>query len=126
MASEPTTQKLPPTPMERSPVPDLGTAPIPKERYVSREYKEREDERLWPKVWLLAGFESDLSEPGSYFTYEVGRDSVLVVRQADGAIAAFHNVCTHRGNRLVEPGRGRVLKGTIALKLDDTVARWRD
>jgi phenylpropionate dioxygenase-like ring-hydroxylating dioxygenase large terminal subunit len=107
LAIDVVTAKLPPTPMERSPVPELGTAPIPKERYVSPQYKALEDQRLWPKVWLLAGFESDLAEPGSYFTYEVGRDSVLVVRQADGGIAAFHNVCTHRGNRLVEPGRGR-------------------
>jgi nitrite reductase/ring-hydroxylating ferredoxin subunit len=32
---------------------------------------------------------------------------VIVARQAEGGLAAFHNVCTHRGNRLVEPGRGR-------------------
>ena len=107
MASEPARVKLPPTPMERAPVPDLGTAPIPKSRYVSPEYKQLEDERLGPKVWLLAGFVSDLDEPGSYLTYEVGRDSVLVVRQQQDTIAAFHNVCSHRGNRLVEPGRGR-------------------
>lgn len=99
--------RLPPTPMERAPVPDLGTAPIPKSRYTSRDYKELEDERLWPKVWHLAGLVSDLDEAGQYFTYEVGRESVLVIKQEGGEIAAFHNVCTHRGNRLVEPGRGR-------------------
>ena len=107
MATEPVAAKLPPTPMERSPVPDLGTALIPKQRYISREYKALEDERLWPKIWHLAGFASDLVETGSYLTYEIGRDSVLLVRQQSGAIAAFHNVCSHRGNRLVEPGRGR-------------------
>ncbi|MFT5443304.1 MAG: nitrite reductase/ring-hydroxylating ferredoxin subunit [Myxococcota bacterium] len=107
MASEPVVAKLPPTPMERSPVPDLGTAPIPKERYVSSQYKALEDERLWPKVWHLAGVASDLNEAGAYLTYEIGEESVLVVRQTTGDIAAFYNVCTHRGNRLVEPGAGR-------------------
>jgi len=107
MTSVSDSAKLAPTPMERAPVPDLGTAPIPKSRYTSREYKQLEDERLWPKVWQLAGFASDLEESGSYLTYEVGRESVLVVKQASGAIVAFHNVCSHRGNRLVEPGRGR-------------------
>jgi phenylpropionate dioxygenase-like ring-hydroxylating dioxygenase large terminal subunit len=107
MASEPVATKLAPTPMDRSPVPDLGTERIPKERYTSNEYKNLEDARLWPKVWHLAGFVSDLAEPGSFLTYEVGQESVVVIRQEGGDIAAFHNVCMHRGNRLVEPGRGR-------------------
>jgi phenylpropionate dioxygenase-like ring-hydroxylating dioxygenase large terminal subunit len=93
--------------MDRAPVPELGTARISKERYVSAGYAELEHRQLWNRVWLLAGFESDLAEPGAFFTYEVGRESVLVVRQQDGGTAAFHNVCMHRGNRLVEPGRGR-------------------
>jgi len=132
MASEPAATKLAPTPMERAPVPDLGTALMPKERYTSRAYKALEDERRWPTVWHLAGFVSDLAEPGSYFTYEVGKESVLVIRQESGAVVAFHNVCMHRGNRLVEPGRGRAgsftclfhawrfgIDGTLEHALDD-------
>ncbi len=99
--------KLPPTPLERAPVPDLGTALIPKSRYISRAYAEKEHAHLWNRVWLLAGFLRDLPLPGDYLTYEIGRESVLVVRQASGEVAAFHNVCMHRGNRLVEPGRGQ-------------------
>jgi phenylpropionate dioxygenase-like ring-hydroxylating dioxygenase large terminal subunit len=108
VASQTQAGSLPPTPTERAPVPKLGTARIPKHRYVSSAYAELEHRRLWNKVWLLAGFERDLPQPGAFLTYEVGRESVLVVRQPDGGIAAFHNVCMHRGNRLVEPGRGRV------------------
>jgi len=92
--------------MERAPVPDLGSARIPKSRYVSREYAELEHRHLWNRVWHLAGFERDAPDPGDYFTYEIGRESVVVVRQRDGSFSAFHNVCMHRGNRLVEPGRG--------------------
>ena len=54
------------TPMERAPIPDLGTEIIPKERYTSRAFAEREWEKLWSKVWLMAGRESDASEPGDY------------------------------------------------------------
>ena len=96
------------TPMGRSARPDLGHELIPKERYISRHYMEAEQEDLWPRVWHLAGFDSDLPEPGSYFTYEVARESVVVLRQEDGDVRAFHNVCMHRGNRLLEPGRGKV------------------
>ena len=101
-------ERLPATPTVRAPRPELGHAPIPKQRYTSRVYFEREHRDLWPSVWLLAGFESDLSEPGCYFTYEVGRESIVAVRQQDGGIRAFHNVCTHRGTRLLEPGQGKV------------------
>lgn len=103
---------VPHTPLERAPVPDLGDAPIPKERYLSREWLELEAEHLWPRVWLLAGLVCDLAAPGDYLTCEIGRESVLVVRQSDGTIAAFHNVCMHRGNRLVEPGRGHARRFT--------------
>jgi phenylpropionate dioxygenase-like ring-hydroxylating dioxygenase large terminal subunit len=94
------------TPMERAPVPDLGTAPIPKERYTSEAFARLEWERMWTKVWLLAGRASDILEPGDYVTFEIGDESVLVIRQPDGSIGARYNVCMHRGNRLREPGRG--------------------
>jgi len=98
--------KLPPTPLERSPRPELGTARIPKERYTQRAFATREWERMWTRTWLLAGFESDIPEPGDYFTFEIGIESILVIRQRDGSIGARYNVCLHRGNRLREPGRG--------------------
>jgi phenylpropionate dioxygenase-like ring-hydroxylating dioxygenase large terminal subunit len=94
------------TPLDRAPRPVLGTAPIPKERYVSAEFARLERERLWPRVWLLAGVERDLPAPGDYLTYEIADESILVVRQTDGTLRAHHNVCMHRGNRLREPGRG--------------------
>jgi phenylpropionate dioxygenase-like ring-hydroxylating dioxygenase large terminal subunit len=94
------------TPMERAPVPDLGTDPIPKERYTSPEFAALEWERMWTRVWLLAGRASDIPEPGDYFTFEIGPESILVIRQPDGGLAARYNVCMHRGNRLREPGRG--------------------
>ena len=97
-----------PTPMERAPDPNLGQDIIPKERYTSPEFARLEWERMWTKVWLLAGRESDLRVAGDYLTLEIGVESIVVVRQTDGTLAAHHNVCMHRGNRLCEPGRGRV------------------
>ena len=94
------------TPMERAPTPDLEYVPIPKERYTTAEFARREWEGMWTKVWLMAGRESDIPEPGDYFTYEIGTESILVIRQHDGSIGARYNVCMHRGNRLREPGRG--------------------
>jgi phenylpropionate dioxygenase-like ring-hydroxylating dioxygenase large terminal subunit len=94
------------TPMERAPAPNLDYVPIPKERYTSREFAQLEWDRMWTRTWLCAGRESDLSRPGDYLTFEIGPESILVVRQPDGSLAARYNVCMHRGNRLREPGRG--------------------
>ena len=94
------------TPMERAPDPQLGSGPIPKQRYTSPEYAALEWERMWTKLWLMAGRASDIPEPGDYFTFEIGIESILVIRQRDGSIGARYNVCLHRGNRLREPGRG--------------------
>lgn len=100
------------TPLDRAPMPSLGHERVPKERYTSPDWLALEVEHLWPRVWLLAGFEADLAEPGDYTTCEVGRESVLIVRQHGGGLAAFHNVCMHRGRRLVEPGRGHARRFT--------------
>ena len=69
-------------------------------RYFSPDFFRLEWERLWPRVWLLAGVTADIPGTGDYFTFDIGHESILVVRQADGAIKAFFNVCPHRGNRV--------------------------
>jgi phenylpropionate dioxygenase-like ring-hydroxylating dioxygenase large terminal subunit len=74
-------------------------------RYVSREFQERERQRLWPRVWLLAAHRSELAAPGAFVTLEVGAETFLVVRGAERA-RAFHNVCVHRGTELCAERRG--------------------
>lgn len=95
------------TPIEKAPDPGLGYAPIAKERYTSAEFMKLEWERMWTKVWQLGCRLDDLPEAGDYFVAELGRESILIVRQADGGVRAFYNVCQHRGNRLMMPGRGK-------------------
>ncbi|AKT42257.1 aromatic ring-hydroxylating oxygenase subunit alpha [Chondromyces crocatus] len=81
---------------------------IPKDRYLSREALLLERERLWRRVWLLAGHASMLDAPGSFFTFETGVESLLLSRDAGGRARAFHNVCQHRGTRLCAEDRGHV------------------
>ncbi len=84
---------------------DNGTTIVDKTRYYSREFMAREFDQLWPKAWLLAGLASDIPATGDYFIFDIGLDSILVTRTETG-IKAFHNVCSHRGNRLVDAQYG--------------------
>jgi len=94
------------TPVAKAPEPDLGHELIPKERYTSVEFMATEWDRLWTKVWLLGCREDQIPDPGNYICTDIGVESVLIVRQHDGGVKAFHNVCQHRGNRLADEGRG--------------------
>jgi phenylpropionate dioxygenase-like ring-hydroxylating dioxygenase large terminal subunit len=88
--------------------PELGTGPIPIEPYVSREYFERERERIFRKLWLNIGRVEQIPRPGDYFVKDLAvcSTSLLVVRGKDGVIRAFHNMCSHRGNQLVWDAQG--------------------
>jgi nitrite reductase/ring-hydroxylating ferredoxin subunit len=82
---------------------ELGTGPISFDDSVSSEFYGHEREAIFKKAWLNVGRIEDLSRNGAYFTKEIdiAHASVLVVRGTEGQVRAFHNVCRHRGNKLV-------------------------
>jgi phenylpropionate dioxygenase-like ring-hydroxylating dioxygenase large terminal subunit len=79
---------------------------IPKDGYVSREFAELERERLWPRVWQMACRVEELDRVGSFVTYDILDDSIIVIRTSESEIRAYNNACLHRGRRLTE-GCGR-------------------
>src|SRR5215471_7950574 len=76
------------------------------EPYLSEDYARAEADKLWPKVWQHAGRVEEIPKVGDFLTYDIGDDSILVVRTAPDAIKAYHNVCSHRGRRLVDAPQG--------------------
>ena len=83
--------------------PELGTGPMSYEDSISPEFYELEREAIFKRSWLNVGRVEQLPRKGSYFTKElaVASTSVVIVRDTDGEIRAFHNICRHRGNKLV-------------------------
>ena len=83
--------------------PDLGTGPVSFEDSISPEFYELEREAIFRQAWLNVGRLDDLPRNGSWFTKDIvaARTSLLVTRGMDGEVRAFHNVCRHRGNKLV-------------------------
>ena len=76
-----------------------GKKEITADRYLSPEILNKEWEHVWPRTWLYAGVASDVAEPGEYFVFNIGPESILVSHTDEGEIAAFYNACQHRGAR---------------------------
>ncbi len=83
----------------------LEDVQVPVERYVSEGFRDQEFARLWPRVWQIACRDDEVAEPGDYYEYVIGNQSILIVRDQDGKLNAFHNVCAHRAN-LIKTGTG--------------------
>jgi glycine betaine catabolism A len=83
--------------------PELGTGPVPTEDSVSPEFYELEREAIFKRAWLNVGRVEELPRKGSFFTKELAAagTSVIVARDMNGEIHAFHNICRHRGNKLM-------------------------
>jgi phenylpropionate dioxygenase-like ring-hydroxylating dioxygenase large terminal subunit len=61
---------------------------------------ELERERVLRTSWMIGARSSELPNTGDWVLYEGHGETVIISRQADGGVAAFHNVCQHRGARL--------------------------
>ena len=79
---------------------EMGTEPIPVERYISREFHDIEVERMWSRVWQVACREDDLPGVGDTLVYDIADMSFLLVRSAPDTIKGYYNACLHRGTQL--------------------------
>jgi Rieske 2Fe-2S family protein len=75
---------------------------LPRWFYHDPSIYELEVERFLTRMWLCTGREEDVANPGDFLVRDIGNESVILVRGQDGRVRAFHNVCRHRGTRLVE------------------------
>jgi len=73
---------------------------LPSSWYCSNEIYQLERERIFCREWLCVGREEELAAPGDFKVLDVVGESVLLVRNRQGELRAFYNVCRHRGARL--------------------------
>ncbi|MBW4491120.1 MAG: aromatic ring-hydroxylating dioxygenase subunit alpha [Trichocoleus desertorum ATA4-8-CV12] len=84
---------------------DTAASGLPNYYYFSQEIFALERRSLWDKVWQWVGRESQVAHPGDYFTCTLGDQPMLVIRADDGTLRSLHNVCPHRGARMLD-GQG--------------------
>jgi phenylpropionate dioxygenase-like ring-hydroxylating dioxygenase large terminal subunit len=115
---------------QSSKIPPVRADFVPKEDYISPEIADLERERLWPKAWLLACRIEEIPKKGDFVSFDIARESILIVRTAENSIKAYYNVCQHRGRRLYE-GSGNAGAAIFcrfhgwSWNLDGSVARIR-
>ena len=85
---------------------DWDRSGLPGWSYHSPALLEIEKEHVFRKHWQIAGHISDVPNPGDYLTMDVVGERALVVRGKDGKVRAFHNLCRHRGSRVVADSQG--------------------
>ena len=81
-------------------LPALGGSTVSAEVYRDPARFELEREHVLRASWMIAARSSEIPNPNDWVLYEGHGETVIVSRQADGSVAAFHNVCQHRGSTL--------------------------
>lgn len=85
-------------------------ATLPRRLFTDPAVYDLEITRLFHRTWHCLGRVDQIPVAGDYRTYEIGGSGIIVVRGTDGELRAFHNVCRHRGTRLVERAAGSSAK----------------
>ena len=79
---------------------------LPAKAYWDAEEYQRDLDAIWYRDWLNVCREADIAAPLAFRTFRIGSQDVLVVRDENGVLRAFHNTCRHRGSQLCSAAEG--------------------
>ncbi|MEP3333122.1 aromatic ring-hydroxylating dioxygenase subunit alpha [Sedimentitalea sp.] len=79
---------------------------LPREFYTSKAIFDHDIDAVWNRNWIWVGHESQIPDPGDYFLFDYGPESLIIVRDRAGQVRAHLNVCRHRGSRVCTEGSG--------------------
>ena len=87
-------------------VPDIGPGIVPAAVYTDPERYERERATVLRTSWQVICRSAEIANPGDFITWEGHGETIIVCRRRDGGVSGFHNVCQHRGARIVKERSG--------------------
>ena len=85
---------------------DWDRSGLPAWTYHSKALFELERQKLFLTHWQLVGHECDIPAAGDWLSFDLLGERAVVMRGNDGAVRAFHNLCRHRGARVVDGDKG--------------------
>jgi benzoate/toluate 1,2-dioxygenase alpha subunit len=86
---------------------------IHRDAYVDPELFDLEMEQLWRHTWIYVGHDSQVPNAGDFYTTQLAREPVIMVRGSDGLVRVLPNRCAHKGTRLVSAVHGKCLGGML-------------
>lgn len=92
-----------------------GAMTLARRYYTDQDVYDSETESVFFKRWIYAGRVNSLETPGSYFLREIESESIIVLKDGEGGVRAHHNVCRHRGTRLLSEPEGQLSKSIQCL-----------
>ena len=75
--------------------------------YLSQELFDLEMERLWRNTWIYVGHDSQVPNIGDFYSTEIARQPLIMLRDEGGKVRVLMNRCAHKGARLVSAMHGQ-------------------
>ena len=75
---------------------------LPGWSYTSDAFFELEKQNLFLQNWQLVCHESNIPNPGDYFTFQIFDQRIFAIRGKDNQVRIFHNLCSHRATKLLD------------------------
>jgi Rieske 2Fe-2S family protein len=89
------------------------TETLPADYYLEPVHHERELNAIWYRHWVYVGRAESFDGSRAFRTIDIGSQSILIVRDENGELQAFHNTCRHRGSVLCTEHEGRLRSKSI-------------
>jgi benzoate/toluate 1,2-dioxygenase alpha subunit len=86
---------------------------IHRDVYLDPEVFDLEMDRLWRNAWIYVGHESQIPAPGDFYSAQIGREPVIMLRGADSKVRVLPNRCSHKGTKLVSATQGKCQAGVL-------------
>jgi len=93
---------------------DISNGTVQRRIFSNREIYEAELQLVFGRCWLYLCHESQIPNPGDFFTTYMGEDPVIVIRDSSGKVNAFINSCRHRGMKVCRADQGNAASFTCA------------
>ncbi|MCB6178548.1 aromatic ring-hydroxylating dioxygenase subunit alpha [Rhodobacter sp. Har01] len=95
-------------PLQSLPIPnDWDRSGLPPWTYHSPALFDLERQTVFLNHWQVAGHVNDIPAPGDWLTFDLLGERAVVMRGQDAQVRAFHNLCRHRGARVVDGAQGQ-------------------
>jgi Rieske 2Fe-2S family protein len=83
---------------------------LPQKYFTSLDVFVEEIKKIFHEEWICVGRLEQISGPGDFIVEDIGGENLIILKDHEGLVRAFYNVCRHRGSRLCQESNGKFSK----------------